>query len=117
MSQLVELPVRKIDAIDPRRQLLARVFAALNDSGVPWCIAHGYENFAQEIPVDIDIILGRELNPPRLWELLKSHEIDLNARVVQWLDDGAQWIVLATNEPIPTILQLLGRQGQTEKSG
>jgi thymidylate kinase len=102
----VELPVRKIDAIDPRRQLLARVFAALNESGVPWCIAHGYENFAQEIPVDIDIIAGRELTPARLWELLKSHEIDLNARVVQWLDDRAQWIVLATNDVIPIILQL-----------
>ena len=34
MSQLVDIPVRKIDATDPRRQLLARVFAALNESGV-----------------------------------------------------------------------------------
>jgi thymidylate kinase len=106
VPELIDIPVPKIAAIDPRRQLLARVFAMLNESGAPWCIAHGYEQFEREIPVDIDLILARELTPARLAQLLKSHEADLNARVVQWLSDGAQWIVLATKDAVPTILQL-----------
>ncbi|HEX3359065.1 MAG TPA: hypothetical protein VHS31_18945, partial [Tepidisphaeraceae bacterium] len=105
MCELIDMP--KVERrIDPRRQLLAGIFRALNDSGVPWCIPHGYEKFTEETPADIDCILARELTPKRLAELLHSHEIALNARVVQWLADGAHWIVLASNESPPTMLQL-----------
>jgi thymidylate kinase len=92
--------------IDPRGALLAGIFGALNDSGAAWCIAHGHEKFAEAIPADIDCIVERTLTPRRLFDLLKSHETRLNARVVQWLADGAQWIVLATNDAVPTLIQL-----------
>lgn len=106
MHDVMNVAVREQAAPHPRKALLARVFAVLNDSGVPWCIAHGYENFTGETPVDIDCIVGRALAPQKLAELLKSQEAQLNARVVQWLADGAQWIVLASHESPPTILQL-----------
>ena len=105
MCELMEMPIAAPDA-DPRRKLLAGIFRALNDSGVPWCIVHGYEKFADEAPTDIDCLLGAELTPRKLAELFKSQESELNARVVQWLNDGAQWIVLASNDPVPTMLQL-----------
>jgi thymidylate kinase len=108
MRELMEMPTTSptIPPADPRRALLAGIFRALNDSGALWCIVHGYEKFADEIPLDVDCLLGKELPPQRLAELLKRHETELNARVVQWLSDGAQWIVLATNDAVPTILQL-----------
>ncbi len=105
MRELMEMPIAAPVA-DPRRKLLVGIFRALNDSGAPWCIVHGYEKLADEVPTDIDCLLGAELTPRKLAELLKSRESELNARVVQWLSDGAQWIVLATHDPVPTILQL-----------
>jgi thymidylate kinase len=103
----MEMPVAEVpQTTDPRRALLGRVFAALNSSGARWCIAHGYEKYADEIPVDIDCILDRSLTPQKLAELLHARRDDLNARIVQWLSDGAQWIVIASNDPTPVILQL-----------
>jgi thymidylate kinase len=107
MRDLMELPADPAAKPDePRRALLAGIFRALNDSGAAWSITHGYEQFDDSIPTDIDILLGRELSPEKLARLLHDHQHDLNARVVQWLADGAQWIVLATHDPVPTILQL-----------
>jgi thymidylate kinase len=106
MCELIDMPNTVERRIDPRRQMLAGIFRALNESGVAWCIAHGYEQFADETPTDIDCIVGRELTPKRLAELLHGREGELHARIVQWLSDGAQWIVLASNESPPTMLQL-----------
>jgi thymidylate kinase len=111
MRELMEMPTPTPQApanpaADPRRPLLAGIFRALESSGAPWCVVHGYEKFVQEVPTDVDVLLSRELSPTKLAKLLKSHEGELNARVVQWLSDGAQWIVLATKDPVPTILQL-----------
>ena len=109
MRELMEMPTtptQPAPARDPRRELLAGIFRALNASGAPWCIVHGYDKFADHIPTDIDCLIGRDLPPQKLAKLLKAHEVELNASVVQWLSDGAQWIVLATNDPVPTILQL-----------
>ena len=104
----MEMPIAEVpQSADPRRALLGRIFAALNSSGAPWCIAHGYEKYADEIPVDIDCILDRSLDSTEAGESAAlAAENDLNARVVQVLSDGAQWIVLASNDPKPVILQL-----------
>lgn len=107
MRELMDMPIAEEPSVDdPRRALLCRVFAALNASGAPWCITHGYEQYSDEIPVDIDCILDKSLTPKKLAQLLHSRRHHLNARVVQWLSDGAQWIVLATNDPKPIFLQL-----------
>src|SRR5207244_471249 len=92
MRELMEMPATAHARTDPRRQLLAGIFRALNESGVPWCIVHGYEQFSTEVPTDVDVLLGAQLPPARLAKLLNSRRQDLNARVVQWLGDGAQWI-------------------------
>ena len=93
-------------SVDSRRALFRALVGVLNDANVPWCIAHGHERYAQDVPEDFDCIIGREWTPAKLAALLKSRESELNARVVQWLSDGAQWIVLASNDPVPSILQL-----------
>ena len=74
MREVMDMPTTSTAQApaDPRRALLAGIFRALNDSGAPWCIVHGYETFADEVPTDIDCILGKELPPDRLAELLKS---------------------------------------------
>ena len=73
MHELMEMPTTSSSQkLDPRRPLLMGIFRALNSSGAPWCIVHGYENFDEPIPADIDCLLGRDLNPRRLAELLKS---------------------------------------------
>jgi thymidylate kinase len=94
------------DVVNSRRALFRALIGVLNDANVPWCIAHGHEKYARDVPTDFDCIIARQWTPAKLAALLKSRESELNARVVQWLNDGAQWIVLASNDHLPTFLQL-----------
>src|SRR5439155_5855151 len=62
MHELMEMPtISTSPKADPRRALLAGIFRALNSSGAPWCIVHGYEKFDEQVPADVDCLLGREL--------------------------------------------------------
>ena len=75
MRELMEMPTTTTQPMrDPRRELLAGIFRALNSSGAPWCIVHGYERFAQEVPTDVDCLISRDLSPQKLAKLLKSYE-------------------------------------------
>ena len=75
MRELMEMPTPQVSqAADPRRALLTRVFAVLNSTGARWCIAHGYEKYTTETPVDIDCVLDRALTPQKLAGLRETQE-------------------------------------------
>jgi len=104
MRDLMDVPVR--EQRNPRRQLLTGIFRVLDDSGAAWCLSHATTSSPFHAPVDIDCIVENSLSPRQLVTMLAARDQELGARVVQWLDDGSQWIVLATDDATPVILQL-----------
>ncbi len=92
----------------PRWKLLARVFEALERARIEFCVTHGYSRYPHDVPADIDCVMPAEVLPRKLAEVLRSAESVTGAKVIQWLADGAHWIVLAgTNDDgTPCIMQL-----------
>ena len=89
-------------------RLLRRVFAALDDAAVPCCVLHGYETFPDVVPSDVDCLMPAEILPRRLASLLHERRDDLEAEVVQWIADGAHYVVLAGRDAdgAPALLPL-----------
>ena len=75
--------------------LLCRIFELLDRANVPWCITHGYEQYPHTIRSDVDCIMPAEFVNRQLASLLYDNHHLLRARVVQWINEETQYIVLA----------------------
>ena len=82
-------------APDARGTILARVFNELDRAGVAWCVLHGYEAYPARVTSDVDLLLPAEWLAGRLARVLQEASAEIGAWPVLWLDDGAQYIVLA----------------------
>jgi thymidylate kinase len=91
-------------------ELLSAVFDVLDRDGLAYCVLHGYEQYPHRVTSDVDLLVPREMLPRRLGELLRANEGKLGARVVQWFNDRAHFIVLARTgadkAAPPVLLQL-----------
>jgi len=88
-------------------ELLSAVFDVLDRDGLAYCVLHGYEQYPHRVTSDVDILVPREMLPRRLGELLRANEGKLGARVVQWFNDRAHFIVLArtgADKSVPPVL-------------
>ncbi|MEO6436562.1 MAG: hypothetical protein ABIP55_12495, partial [Tepidisphaeraceae bacterium] len=102
-------PGEGAEVTDRAGTLLMQVFDALDRDGLQYCVLHGYETYPHRVPSDVDCLVPREMLPTRLGGLLRTQESLGRARVVQWFEDRAHWIVLATREAggtPPVLLQL-----------
>jgi thymidylate kinase len=112
MPVLLEMPVPTLPipaaAPSPQGRILLRVLAALEREQIPWCLLHGYEQFPEVVKSDVDMLIPASFVPKRLAEVLHAHQGEIGAKVVQWFDDGAQFIVLAARaeDGSPILLQL-----------
>lgn len=94
--------------MDPRGRILGRLFDLLEREQVPYCVLHGYAKYPAEVSSDVDLLMPQSVLPGKLASLLHDHRDDLGADAVLWLQDVAQYIVLAgrDEEGRPGILQL-----------
>lgn len=94
--------------VDARGAILARFFELLDRAEVPYCVLHGHATYPQRVNSDVDLLLPRSIVPVKLAAWLHEHRDELGADVVLWLQDVAQYIVLAGqgDEGPPAILQL-----------
>src|SRR5437763_1726572 len=92
----------------PQGAMLLRVFAALERHGIPYCVLHGYQQYPTRVPSDVDLLIPSQVSARRLARVLHDNRDVIGARIVQWFDDGAIFIVLASDEPgaSPPMLQL-----------
>lgn len=109
MTAQLEIPTMESRA-EPSEagMLLLRVLAVLEREGIPYCLLHGYEQYPHQIRSDVDCLLPASALPDRLAQVLHTHRAEIGADLVQWVDGGAQFIVLARQNPDdpPTLLQL-----------
>jgi thymidylate kinase len=110
MTAMVDSLYSTSSAAEPSPQgaMLLRVFAALEQHGVPYCVLHGYEQYPAQVPSDVDLLIPSEVSARRLAQVLHDDRDSIGARIVQWFDDGAIFIVLASDEEgaSPPMLQL-----------
>jgi thymidylate kinase len=92
----------------PKGQLLLRVLEVLEREQVPYCLLHGYDNYPQTIASDVDCLIPARFVPAALASILHENRDEIGARVVQWFEDGAHFIVLAGRgeDGMPVLLQL-----------
>src|SRR5438105_157780 len=86
----------------PEGELLLRVFRLLDAEGVPYCVLHGYCHYPASVPSDVDMLIPASVSAKKLAELLHANRQTLGARIVQWFDDGAIFIVLVGDGPGPS---------------
>ena len=94
---------------DPRGAMLFRVFDVLERAAISWCVLHGYQTWPEEIGTDVDLLMDPRMLPGRLAKLLHENRQYIGAEAVLWLNDHAQFIVLASTAApghAPCILQL-----------
>ena len=92
----------------PRGTLLLRVMETLEQAGIPICILHGYEQYPQTVGADVDCLVPPQFVPLALARALHLGADKSGARIVQWFEDGAHFIVLAGRDTdgSPVLLQL-----------
>src|ERR1700749_3361709 len=109
---LMDTPTQQHEApaqsTDLKAELLARVFALLDRDGLPYCVLHGYDAYPDRVEGDVDLLVPSEAMPRRMAELLRNAQSQLEARIVQWFEDRAHFIVLAAiaEDGTPIMLQL-----------
>lgn len=74
--------------------LLRRLFALFDRANVPYCVTHGYQGYPAQVPSDVDCVMPARFVRHQLPALLDGNEAVLGARVVQWLREGTDYIVL-----------------------
>ena len=90
-----------------RGDMLAGVFRVLDAARVRWCIPHGHESLPGQVGSDVDLIVDRSVLPHKLAHLLDENAMAIGGEIVQWLADGAHFIVIADRSgPTPVLLQL-----------
>ena len=67
----------------PAAEVLQRVFALLDGSGIAYCLSHGYEGLPDRWGSDIDIIVARQMTGEAVGALLDQSSQFLGARVVR----------------------------------
>jgi thymidylate kinase len=77
--------------------MLMALVETLNQSGVPYCILHGYLGYPDEVPSDVDCLLPATELPEKVASLLHRSRDRLDATLVQWLrhQATAHYFVLA----------------------
>lgn len=94
MSQLMQ-PASAISLANPRAVMRSRVFEVLNRADLHWCVLHGQQSWDAESNSDVDLLIDSDAVPEKLAGLLREHREEIGADVVLWLNDEAQYIVLA----------------------
>jgi thymidylate kinase len=74
--------------------LLQRVLNLLDQSGIPYCITHGHQQYPQVVCSDVDLIVPAEAVRKRLAPLLHANQPLLGAQIVQWIRQDSDYIVL-----------------------
>ena len=94
--------------MDPRGRILGRLFDLLEREQVSYCVLHGYAKYPAQVSSDVDLLMLGSMLPGNLTGLLHERCDELGAEVVLWLQDVAQYIVLAGRGDggRPAILQL-----------
>ena len=94
--------------LDPKVALLARVFAELNGRGVPVVITHGHAGLTTAVTSDVDCVIPASYDRAKLLDVLTGVRFDGRpVRVVQWLDDRAQYVAIAAGtDRTPVMVQL-----------
>jgi hypothetical protein len=111
MTAMVDSPYfSSSSAADPCPQgaMLLRVFEVLERQGVPYCVLHGYQEYPLRVPSDVDLLIPAEISARQLAQVLHDSRQEIGARIVQWFEDGAIFIVLAADqwEASPPMLQV-----------
>ena len=88
--------------------LLARVFELLDHAGVPYIVLHGYQALPAKVDGDVDMLVPAAYLPHRLRCVIAGAEQSLGAKIVQWFEDRAHFIVLCARnaDGAPMMLQL-----------
>ena len=111
MTQTLEPPVTQpmptdtlATSTDPRAALLQGVFAAFNRHGITYCVTHGYTDLLSSTDSDVDLMVAHDQLPAVRAALDELPD----ARLLQWMNDGAVWAVLqGPGRPgKPALLQL-----------
>jgi len=94
--------------MDGPGRMLINTLAALDRSSIPYCITHGFDSLPDRVEGDIDLLVPAGALPKRLAAALRHHQHMIGGAPVQWLRDGAHFIVLAGKNPdgTPCFLQL-----------
>lgn len=87
-AEATEIPA---DVAAASAALRERVFQALDAADVPYCVTHGYCAFAGS---DVDLVMPRDVVKHDLPALLIGNEAFLGARVVQWIREETDYVVL-----------------------
>ena len=79
-----------------RVQLLKEAFNALNQSGIAYCVTHGYSALENAVESDVDCVIGASCSPEQLARVLRFTQANGEpALTVQWFADGAVYVALA----------------------
>ena len=109
MTQILERQIRP-DASPTRSrrsEMLSEVFRCLDIARIRWAVPHGHEGLLDNVTSDVDLIVDGSALPRKLAHLLEEHSESIGGAIVQWLADGAHYIVLADRSgPTPVLLQL-----------
>ncbi len=89
-------------------RLLKNVFTTLDETQTPFCVMHGYQGYPETVSGDVDCIMPRSVLPKQLASTIHENRTKVGGEIVQWLNDGAQLVVLRTNESdgTPAFLQM-----------
>ena len=108
MTQVLERQIRPAASpIQSRRgEMLSEVFRVLNVARVRWAAPHGHEGLPNDVTSDVDLIVDGSALPGKLARLLEDNSEAIGGEIVQWLADGAHYIVLADRSgPTPVLLR------------
>jgi thymidylate kinase len=81
------------DGATARGTLMLRVFEALDEAGIEYCIPHGHEDFPVSIGSDVDIIVDPSISPEELARFFADRRAALGVEI----PESRNWLhVLAT---------------------
>lgn len=105
-SSLLSPPIETAVADRSKQgELLLRVFEALDRAQLPYCVLHGYEQYPEHVPSDVDCIMPASALPEQLYAVL-TEQLGSDVEIVQWIRGGAHGIVLRRQGEVSGFLQL-----------
>ena len=90
------LPAGCVGQAGSSGQILLRVFETLDRAGVPYCVLHGYEDYPEKIPSDVDCMVSAEVRSEHLAALFHENRAGIGAEIVRCTSNH---IVLAGKNP------------------
>ncbi len=88
-----------------RGEFLLKIFETLDREEIPFCVLHGYEEYPERIPSDVDCIMPGCVLPDALHAAL-TEQLGSDIEIVQWVRGGAHGIVLRLRGDELEFLQL-----------